>query len=100
MGCGLSNLHEEQDIWSLFGSHAQDPGMFPAAEALLRDRAAARPPFASQAPERRVVRLSRGVPVLLAEPGPNPANDNSAVLVAFQARLGCKALKDVRRLRV
>ncbi|EFN55439.1 hypothetical protein CHLNCDRAFT_35384 [Chlorella variabilis] len=35
-------------------------------------------------PAQRVVRLPRGRPALLAQPGPNPANDNSAVAVSFQ----------------
>lgn len=47
-------------------------------------RRGAQPPFASQACEQRVVALPRGRPALLALPGPNPANENSAALVAFQ----------------
>lgn len=47
-------------------------------------RRGARPPFASQATEQRVVRLAAGRPARLALPGPNPANDNSAAVVGFQ----------------
>ena len=35
---------------------------------------------------KTVVKLRRGQPALLSEPGPNPANENSAVAVDFQAR--------------
>ncbi len=34
-----------------------------------------------------MVRLRPGAPALLTQPGPNPANDNSAVVMAFQVRL-------------
>ena len=54
-------------------------------EAQLRERCSAQPPFASQANEQRVVCLAPGRPALLTQPGPNPANDNSAAVVSFQA---------------
>lgn len=40
-----------------------------------------------QAPEKRVVKLPVGVPVLLSEPNPNPTNANSAVAISFQVRV-------------
>lgn len=42
------------------------------------------PLFPSQRPERRVIRLRPGAPALLAQPVPNEANANSAVVLAFQ----------------
>lgn len=62
----------------------------PTCAPALRRRGA-RPPFASQAPEQRVVALARGRPARLARPGPNPGNDNSAAVVAFQAGGGARA---------
>ncbi|PSC73920.1 Zinc-peroxisomal [Micractinium conductrix] len=53
-------------------------------EEQLRERCASRPPFPSQLTEQRVVALGAGRPALLPQPGPNPANDNSAAVVAFQ----------------
>ncbi len=40
----------------------------------------------TQRAAKTVVKLRRGRPALLTEPGPNPANENSAVVVDFQAR--------------
>ena len=54
-------------------------------EGQLRERCAAQPPFTSQLNEQRVVCLAPGRPALLTQPGPNPANDNSAAVVSFQA---------------
>ena len=42
---------------------------------------------AEQAPEKRVVKLPVGRPVLFSEPNPNAANANSAVAISFQVRL-------------
>jgi hypothetical protein len=39
---------------------------------------------AVQAPEKRVVKLPVGTPVLFREPNPNAANANSAVAISFQ----------------
>ncbi|KAL6770545.1 hypothetical protein ACKKBF_B31700 [Auxenochlorella protothecoides x Auxenochlorella symbiontica] len=50
------------------------------------------PPPASQRDEARVVALPSPMRAVHAVPGPNPANDNSAVVVAFQA-----GRDDVRR---
>lgn len=46
----------------------------------------ASPPFPSQLPEKRVLRLAGGRPALLPVPAPNEDNANSAVVLAFQAR--------------
>lgn len=51
-------------------------------------RCGSQPPLPGQAAEARVVQLRPGAPALLSQLGPNPANDNSAVVVAFQVRLG------------
>ncbi|GAB4818102.1 hypothetical protein N2152v2_005148 [Parachlorella kessleri] len=67
-------------------------------EEQLSQRCKSRPPLPSQAPEARVVRLRPGAPALLSLPGPNPANDNSAVVVAFQLaqdELRCNALAEL-----
>lgn len=40
--------------------------------------------FASQRPESRIVRLPSGMGLLSSQPGPNPDNDNSAVVITFQ----------------
>eukprot|EP00887_Chlorella_sp_A99_P007901 scaffold12.g7901.t1 len=53
-------------------------------EQQLKERRGARPPFASQVSSARIVALQPGRPAQLTVPGPNPANDNSAVVVAFQ----------------
>ena len=45
-----------------------------------------RPVFASQSRELRVLRLPAGATSVLSQPGPNPANDNSAIVVTHQAR--------------
>jgi insulysin len=52
----------------------------------LRAQHGARPPRPSQRvlSEARVVRLPAGGAFLRREPAPNPANDNSAVVIAFQ----------------
>ena len=52
----------------------------------LRCSCQARPPLASQLNEQRVVCLAPGASVLLDRPGPNPANDNSSVVLSFQVR--------------
>lgn len=52
----------------------------------------ARPLFASQRPEKRVLRLRPGAPALLAQPVPNEANANSAVVLTFQVRSSSHAL--------
>lgn len=53
----------------------------------LRELCGSRAPTASQAHETRVVKLRPGNPVLLPRLGPNPANDNSAVVVSYQIGL-------------
>ena len=63
----------------------------PSPPPMLPCRCHTQPPFAAQLPAQRVVRLPRGRPALLAQPGPNPANDNSAVAVSFQ--VGLKAVQ-------
>lgn len=55
-----------------------------SVQSLLKERCASTPPLASQSHEMRVVRMPPGKRVLLRRPGPNPANDNSALVVAFQ----------------
>eukprot|EP00873_Tetraselmis_striata_P029260 jgi/Tetstr1/449524/TSEL_036612.t1 len=40
--------------------------------------------FPSQRADTRIVQLPHGMPLLLAEPGPNPDNENSAVVITFQ----------------
>lgn len=50
----------------------------------LQERCGSLPPFPSQAPEARVVRLRPGAPALLTQQAPNPANENSAAVVSFQ----------------
>lgn len=40
--------------------------------------------FAAEEPERRVVQVPRGRPLLISEAGSNEANTNSAVIVLFQ----------------
>ena len=52
---------------------------------VLQGALGARPLLPSQRPEKRVVALRPGSQALLAQPGPNPANENSAVLVYYQA---------------
>ena len=52
---------------------------------LLQEGMRARPPFPSQQPEKRVLRLAAGRPALLPVPAPNQDNANSAVVLAFQA---------------
>ena len=58
-----------------------------AVELDLQKMCASTPPAPSQAHEARVVKLTPGKPVLLPKMGPNPANDNSAVVIAFQIGL-------------
>ncbi|KAL4858339.1 Insulin-degrading enzyme-like 1 [Chlorella vulgaris] len=53
-------------------------------EKALVGRCQSQPPFPSQLPDARVVSLPPGRPALLSQPGPNPANDNLAAVVAFQ----------------
>ncbi len=50
----------------------------------LQERRRAQPLLPSQRPSKRVVALRRGSEALLALPAPNPANENSAVLVYYQ----------------
>ena len=45
----------------------------------------AQPPFASQMYERRVAKLQQGATPLYSTPGRNAANENSAVMISFQA---------------
>ena len=52
--------------------------------ALLRDSIGARPPFESQRPVRRVVKLPRGRRVLFSERVQNAANTNSAIAAVYQ----------------
>lgn len=52
---------------------------------MLQGALGAQPSLPSQRPEKRVVALRPGSQALLAQPGPNPANENSAVLVYYQA---------------
>ena len=42
------------------------------------------PPFASQLYEKRVGKLQQGAAPLFSTPGRNEANENSAVVIAFQ----------------
>ena len=58
--------------------------MLTPGELPMQDTMRANPLFPSQRPERRVVRLRPGAPALLAQPVPNEANANSAVVLAFQ----------------
>lgn len=44
------------------------------------------PPPASEEKDLRITKLPAGVSSILVEPGPNPANDNSAVWVNYQVR--------------
>jgi len=53
----------------------------------LKELCGSRAPTASQVHETRVVKLRPGNPVLLPRIGPNPANDNSAVVVSYQIGL-------------
>ena len=52
---------------------------------VLQGSLGTQPLLPSQRPEKRVVALQPGSQALLAQPGPNPANENSAVLVYYQA---------------
>lgn len=52
----------------------------------LQEKLHAKPLFASQRPEKRVIRLPAGAPALLSVPGPNEANDNSAVVLIYQVK--------------
>lgn len=42
--------------------------------------------FMLQVPEKRVVKLPEGQPVLFSEANPNPANGNSAVAISYQVQ--------------
>ena len=52
--------------------------------AQLQTKVHSKPLLASQRPDRRVIQIQQGCPVLLREQGQNPTNDNSAVLATFQ----------------
>ena len=52
---------------------------------VLQGSLGTQPLLPSQRPEKRVVALRPGSQALFAQPGPNPANENSAVLVYYQA---------------
>ncbi|CAK0787227.1 hypothetical protein CVIRNUC_010443 [Coccomyxa viridis] len=53
-------------------------------EAMLKNKWRAQPPFASQLYEKRVGKLQQGAAPLFSTPGRNGANENSAVVIAFQ----------------
>lgn len=55
-----------------------------AVEACLVGSFASRPPFGSQAAEARCVALPAGTTCRLVERGPNPGNENSALLLLAQ----------------
>ena len=42
------------------------------------------PLFPSQQTELRVVKIPAGQPALLSMPVPNPANENSAIMISYQ----------------
>jgi insulysin len=58
-----------------------------SVEKDLKEICGSSAPAPSQAHEARVVKLRPGNPVLLPRVGPNPANDNSAVVVSYQIGL-------------
>lgn len=62
------------------------PGTTTTLPRTRRHRRRCSPPPASQRDEARVVALPSPMRAVHAVPGPNPANDNSAVVVAFQVR--------------
>lgn len=53
----------------------------------LQDKWGAQPPFASQLHEKRVGKLRQGGTPLYSTQGRNAANENSAVMIAFQVSI-------------
>ncbi|KAG7668348.1 hypothetical protein Ndes2526B_g00937 [Nannochloris sp. 'desiccata'] len=82
----LSSCHvEAYSAGNLPQSAAEE--LVDSIEKDLKELCASRAPTRSQAHETRVVKLRPGNPVLLPRIGPNPANDNSAVVVSYQIGL-------------
>ena len=51
---------------------------------VLQEELRAKPLFASQREKGRVVKLQPGTSALYSQPGPNPANSNSSIVLSYQ----------------
>ncbi|KAL0019017.1 hypothetical protein WJX77_001203 [Trebouxia sp. C0004] len=68
-------------------SRAQSQQLGQHVEQLLKDELHAKPLFPSQHGEGRIVKLQPGMSALFTQPGPNPSNDNSSIVLTYQVGL-------------
>ena len=59
----------------------------------MQDELHAKPLFPSQRGEGRIVKLQQGTSALFTQPGPNPSNDNSSIVLTYQVGLPMVAVQ-------
>ncbi|KAL0046282.1 hypothetical protein WJX82_008028 [Trebouxia sp. C0006] len=68
-------------------SRAETQQLGQHVEQLLKDELHAKPLFPSQRGEGRIVKLQPGTSALFTQPGSNPSNDNSSIVLTYQVGL-------------
>ncbi len=83
----ISFLLEKEETLSIYPRHDGKQPFRNLHCRTMQDELHAKPLFPSQRGEGRIVKLQQGTSALFTQPGSNPSNDNSSIVLTYQVGL-------------